>query len=86
MITDHKIYLKKFPTSKDFQNYFPPGKKFHWCDRKTVYHVAGFFQDGDSDLIILKYYNKYKKGWYYNCMDSFLFYSIYEMLEREGIL
>ena len=80
----HEIY----PDSNAFRKDFPPGYSFKWCDRKTKYHIVDYAVDQSTgtDLIILKAYNRNRRNWYYECMDTYVFYSTWEILNREGII
>lgn len=40
------------------------GEKFRWYDR-DVWHIIGFVQDGNQELVALKSWAKYKLRWVY---------------------
>ena len=51
-----KKYLKK-PRIKE-------GEKFRYYDR-CLWHIVGMMKDGDTDLVVIKSWNKYKQAWMY---------------------
>ena len=40
------------------------GEKFHWYDR-DLWHIVNIFNEGQSTLVVLKSWSKYKNRWCY---------------------
>ena len=85
----YEKFIEKFPTTDDLEKAYPVGKKIIWCDR-TKRTIVGYFVDRQfkkdddySHLVIMKFWAKHKQCWYYDIVDSFVFYSVVEMMERE---
>ena len=86
---NYEKFIERFPTTDDFEKAYPVGKKITWCDR-TKRTIVGYLideqfkkKDDFSHLVAMKYWVKHKQSWYYDIVDSFVFYSVVEMMERE---
>lgn len=88
-MVSYEDFIKKFPTTKDLEKAYPVGKRIIWCDRTNRiivgYHIdEQFKKKGDfSHLVIMRFWSKYKQRWFYDIVNSFIFYSVVEMMERE---
>lgn len=88
-MVSYEDFIKKFPTIEDLEKAYSVGKKITWIDR-TKRTIVGYFideqfkkKDDFSHLVIMKWWSKYKQRWCYDIIDSFVFYSVVEMMERE---
>lgn len=88
-MVNYEDFVKKFPNTGDLEKAYPVGKKITWCDR-LKYTIVGYQIDtqfkkkGDfSHLVVMKCWSKYKQRWYYNVVDTYIFYATVEMMERE---
>lgn len=86
----YEEFIERFPTTQSFEEAYPPGKKITWCDR-TKRTIVGYFideqfknKDDFSHLVIMKFWVKHKQSWYYDIVNTFVFYSVVEMIEREA--
>lgn len=85
-MVSYENFLEKFPKPEDLEKAYPVGKKIKWCDGMK-YTVVCYITDKNrnslSHLVIVKRYSKYGRRWYYNVIDSYVFYATVEMVERE---
>lgn len=45
------------------------GEKFYWSDR-NLHHIVHIFNDEDYTMVVMKYWNKYRKCWYYQTVHK----------------
>lgn len=88
-MVSYEQFIKKFPTTEDFEKAYPVGKKVYWCDRYK-YTIVGYVTDTQfskkddfSHLVVMKSWSKYKQRWFYQTADVYVFYATVEMVERE---
>jgi len=86
---NYEQFINKFPTTESLENEYPVGKKFTWCDGYK-YTIVGYMIDnqfkkkGDFEhLIVVKFWSKSGHVWCYRIMNTFVFYSTVELIERE---
>ena len=88
-MVEYDEFIKKFPTTDDLEKAYPVGKKITWCDRYK-YTIIGYIideqfknKDDFEHLVIMKCWSKYKQRWCYSTVNTFVFYTTVEMMERE---
>lgn len=88
-MVSYEEFIKKFPTTEDFEKAYPVGKKVTWCDRRKCtivgYQIDTQFKKKDdfTHLVVMKGWSKYKQRWYYDVVNSYVFYATVEMMDRE---
>ncbi len=45
------------------------GEKFYWSDR-NLYHIVHIFNDEDDTMVVMKFWNKYRKNWHYETVHK----------------
>lgn len=90
----YEKFIEKYPDEEDFNGIsfekdFPIGTKFTWCDRNK-YTIVNYFKDtcfskkdNYDHLVVFKTWSKYGGRWCYQVANTFVFYSTWEMMQRE---
>lgn len=95
----YEKFIKLYPDEEEingtsFQKDFPIGTKFIWCDRQKYTIVSYFvdtqFKNNKKDetirfdhLVTFKTWSKYGQRWCYKTENTFEFYAVWEMMQRE---
>ena len=84
---EYEDFIKKFPTTEDFEKAYPVGKKVTWYDgsKYTIvgYQIDNQFKSKDNfkHLVIVKWWSKHKQRWYYDVESPYVFYATVEMMK-----
>ena len=65
----------KNKTLQEIKEIFKPGKTFYFVGEK--YHVVNYTFEGDTELIVVKSWNKYRNRWCYEVWEfNKIFYEV----------
>lgn len=93
-MVSYEEFFEKYPDEetfdgKSFEKDFPIGTKFIWCDRQK-YTIVAYFKDTCfsnknvyDHMVVFKTYSRYAQRWCYQVANTFVFYSTWEMMQRE---